>query len=231
MDLFSQISAKQQPLRLINTYKGLTISDDAQIIDNSQGYVTLRVNELQAACLALDGKTYIQNELLPRIYKAHVVTVDMIKKETVLTEFTSAGQSIGKRISNRVRPREPVEVEIRSGDHHITGKIADISSKGLGIYTFAAYIYGELPFTKNSDISIDMKLPGSENVVRVPGKVTNIVKQQGTLLHRLGIRVLSNRKSGSQLRAFVTKRQKEITRELKAIYEAMCQEPQSRFRP
>jgi len=216
---------------LINTYKGLTISDDAQIIDNSQGYVTLRVNELQAACLALDGKTYIQNELLPRIYKAHVVTVDMIKKETVLTEFTSAGQSIGKRISNRVRPREPVEVEICCGEHHITGKIADISSKGLGVYTFAAYIYGELPFTKNSDISIAMKLPGSENIVRVPGKVTNIVKQQGTLLHRLGIRVLSNRKSGSQLRAYVTKRQKEITRELKAIYEAMCQEPQSRFRP
>ena len=231
MDLFSQISAKQQPLRLINTYKGLTISDDAQIIDNSQGYITLRVTELQAACLALDGKTYIQNELLPQLYKAHAVTVDMVKKETVLTEFTNAGQSIGKRISNRVQPRVPVEVEICCGEHHITGKVADISSKGMGIYTFAAYIYGELPFIKNSEIYIDMKLPGSEKVIRVPGKVTNIVKQQGTLLHRLGIRILSNRKTGSQLSVYITKRQKEIARELMAIYEVMCQEPQSRYRP
>jgi len=230
MDLFSQISAKQQPLRLINTYKGLTISYDAQIIDNSQGFVTLRVNELQAACIALDSKTYIQNDLLPHIYKAHVVAFDIIKKETVLTEFTIADQSIRKRISNRVQPKVPVEVDICCGEHHITGKIADISSKGLGIFTFAAYIYGELPFTKNSNISIDMKLPGTENVVRLPGKVTNIVKQQGTLLQRLGIRVLTSRQDGSQLSAYVTKRQNEITRELKAIYEAMCQEPQSRFR-
>ena len=222
LDIFKQIAEQKGTVRLFNSFKGLTIANVAYIIDISPGYVAFSIHEFQAVCIALEGKTYIEHASLPEILKAHAVTNDVVKKETVLTDFRGMGHFLGKRLSNRVQPREPVEVEIYVGEQCISGKLADLSPQGVGIYTFAAYIYGELPLQKNTTLLLNMKLPDLNGGLKLNGKVTSIIKQHGTLLHRFGIKTQPDPKAESILSSYVAQHSEEVLRELQNIYEALC---------
>lgn len=223
MSLFHEMAANSQPLTLLNTYRGIPINFPAQIDYVEQGYVAVKVVAYQAACLALDSSTFVQGELLPTTYQARVVTVNVINREATLTEFNPVGDSIGKRSHIRVQPHEPVDAEIRSGDQRTIGKLADISSFGLGVYTFATYFYGDIHFKKGQEIWIEFNLPGSEKSSTFKGTVTSILHQSATFLSRVGIQIRPE-SLNVILEEYVSHRQKEILRELGLVYDSMCKE-------
>jgi hypothetical protein len=224
MEQFSEIAERKQPVMLLNTYRGVPIHYYANILSVSQGYVALSVHEYQAVCMALEGNTRVQSEHLPEVYLANAVAVDVLKKQAVLTEFVGVGNSVGKRLSMRVQSSEPLDVVISDGENRIEGKVADVSISGMGVYTFAAHIYGDLFFDRNKEVTIEFILPDLETPVTYQGVVTNIIRQQGTFLHRLGFRLSPNPESDAMLEEFITKREEETLRELKRIYNSMCQE-------
>ena len=189
MSLFHEMASQSQPLTLLNTYRGIPINFPAQIIYVEQGYVAVKVVAYQAASLALDGSTFVQGELLPVTYHARAVTVNVVDREAILTEFTPAGDSIGKRSHIRVQPGEPVDTVIWAGDQSTIGKLADISSFGLGVYTFATYFYGDIHFKKGQEISIEFNLPGSAKATVFQGTVTGILHQSATFLSRVGVQI------------------------------------------
>jgi hypothetical protein len=221
---FSMIQDVNRPVKLLNSYRGIPISHDARILTISQGYVAFKVHEYQAVCMTLEGRTFIQHPVLPEILQAAPVSVDVGKKEAILTEFVGVGHSIGKRMSSRVQPKEPIDVEIYDGDHRIPGKLADVSTSGVGVFTFATYIYGDLSFEKNTDVYLDLRLPSDPAVLRFQGKITSITHQKGTFLHRLGLRIFPNPAAEPALQHYLAHRQEEITRELENIYQSMVRE-------
>jgi len=226
---FGVIHDTQKPLQLLNSYRGLPIAYEASIITISQGYLACKVHEYQAVCMALEGKTYVQSSLLPEILQARPVAVDVLKKEAILTEFVGVGQSVGKRTAVRVQPKEPADVEIYDGEHRIPGKLADISSSGVGVFTFATYIYGDLMFTKNSDVFVDVRLPGFDQILRFEGKINSVAHQKGTFLHRLGVKIQPNPAAEPILQAYVNRRQEEVMQELRAIYESMVRDKERKI--
>lgn len=225
---FGVIHDVQRAVKLLNSYRGLPVSYDAKVITISQGYVAFKVHEYQAVCMALEGKTYIQSELLTEILQARPVAVDVLKKEAILTEFVGVGQSVGKRMAARVQPKEPADVEIYDGERRIPGKLADISTKGVGVFTFATYIYGEMSFEKHSDVYIDVRLPGIGTILRFQGRINSVVHQKGTFLHRLGLKIYPNPKAEPVLQRYLNYRQEEVMRELRAIYDSMVRERERR---
>jgi PilZ domain len=224
MNFFQKVISEKQPVKLYNTYRGFPVSYEANIMAVDQGYVAISVHEYQAVSMALEGKTFIQSELYPEIVRASVVAVDVVKKQAVLTEFEGAGDEIGKRSTTRVHPNEPLEAEIYDGRRRIGGKIADISTHGVGLFTFAAYIYGDLSFEKDKEVYIDFRLPNTDSIVRFQGVVTSVVDQKGTYLHRLGLKIFPSAEVKPLLEAYIATRQEETLRELKLIYTSMCQE-------
>lgn len=225
---FNSLLDQQKPVRLINTYRGIPITNDARIITISQGYVAFNVHEYQAVCMTLEGKTYVQNDILPEVYQARAVAVDVSTKQAILTEFTGAGTTVGKRMAARVQPKEPADVEIYDGNRRIPGKLADISTTGVGIFTFATYIYGELSFEKSENVFIDVRMPLSDTIMRFEGKISSVMHQKGTFLHRLGVKLVPNPATDAALLEYITHRQNEILRELKAIYETMARDKDRR---
>jgi hypothetical protein len=219
---------QQKPVRLINTYRGIPITNDARVITISQGYAAFTVHEYQAVCMTLEGKTFVQSDLLPEVYQARAVAVDVLTKQAILTEFTGAGTTVGKRMAARVQPKEPVDVEIYDGKRRIPGKLADISTLGVGIFTFATYIYGELSFEKSESVYIDVRMPLSETILRFEGKISSVMHQKGTFLHRLGVKLVPNPSTDGALLQYIAQRQNEILRELKAIYETMARDKEKR---
>ena len=223
MSLFHEMAAKNQPLTLLNTYRGIPIDFPAQICQVEQGYVKVKVVAYQVACLALDNSTFIKGDQLPTTFQARVVAVNVSNHEATLTEFFPVDNSIGKRGHIRVQPQEPMDAEIRSGDQRTTGKLADISSFGLGVYTFATYFYGDIRFKKGEDIWIEINFPGSEIPTIFQGTVTSILHQSATFLSRVGVQIKPD-SLDSLLEQYVFSRQEEILQELELVYASMCKE-------
>lgn len=226
--LFASLQEQRKPVRLINTYRGIPISNEAQVITISQGYVAFRVHEYQAVCITLEGKTFVQSDLLPEVYQARAVAVDVLTRQAILTEFSGVGTAIGKRMAVRVQPKEPTDVEIYDGGRRIPGKLADISASGMGVFTFATYIYGELSFEKSENVFIDVSMTSNESILHCEGKVTSVAHQKGSFLHRLGVKLHPDPATELVLEQYVSQRQDEVLRELKAIYVTMAQDKEKR---
>ncbi len=218
---FEQAAAQGKPVRLMNTYRGIPVTYDARIIMINQGYLALNVHPYQATCLALEGKTYVQTESIQEIYQAKSVAIDLVKCQAILTEFTRAPYSLGKRLAIRVQPKEPIDTEIYDGEHRIPGKLADISPIGVGVFIFATYIYGELTFKKGQEVFVDFRLPTSERLIRCRGKVTSVVHQSGSFLHRMGFAINTNPIGEPLLHEYVAARQEELLEELRRVHDSM----------
>lgn len=224
MQRFGKILKQQTPLTLLNTYRGFPISHEATVKAISDGYVALLVHEYQAVSMALEGKTHIQSDLLPEVVRANVVSVDVVTKQVVVTEFVEVERSVGQRAYTRVHPNEPIDAELYDGQRRIGGKLADISTKGVGIFTFAAYIYGDLTFDQGKEVFIDFRPPEMDKIMRFKGLVTSVVHPEGTFLQRLGLQIFPDEEMEAVLQEYIEKRQEETLRELHLIYESMCRE-------
>ena len=221
LKIFAQMATKAHMLTLLNTYRGVPVNNEAEVVSIHQGYVVFKVHPFQSACLNLEGSTFIQSKLLPEVFRAKSVAVDFTKNQAILTEFTGVGNSIGKRGFIRVQPKEPVEAELYDGEHRVPAKLSDISTAGVGVFTFATYIYGDLSFEKGAVIYIDFPLPSTNRIIRLQGKITSLIHQQGTFLHRLGLEIAPNPSLDNLLLQYIEARQAEILEELHVYYESM----------
>ena len=224
MRLFHMLLSAGEPVTLVNNYRGFPVEHKATILALEQGYVAIGIHEHQAVSMAIEGKTFIQSNWLPEVVRAAVMAVDVVKKRAVLTEFEPGGNEIGKRSAIRVSPREPLDADIYDGRRRLSGKVADISSSGVGVFTLAAYVYGDLSFEQNKEVYVDFRLPTTDAVVRFHGVVTSVADKQDAHLHRLVVHIFPNPEVQPLLDAYIKQRQDETERELTLIFQSMCQE-------
>jgi hypothetical protein len=224
MRLFHMLLSAGEPVTLLNNYRGFPVEHKAAILTLEQGYVAIGIHEHQAVSMAIEGKTFIQNSRLPEVIRAAVMAVDVVKKRAVLTEFEPAGADIGRRKEIRVFPREPIEADIYDGRRRLNGKIADISTSGVGVFTFATYIYGDLSFEVDREVFVDFRLPTTDAVVSFQGVVTSVADKQDARLHRLGVHIFPNPEVQPLLDGFIQNRKEETERELTLIFQSMSQD-------
>jgi len=220
---FSNLVSDKQPVRLYNTYRGLSFNHAADILSVDQGTVISRVHRHQAVSMALEGRTHLHGSTLPEVIRANVIEVDFRRKQATLSEFSGVGDAIGKRTKVRVQPSESLEAEICDGRRRIQGRIADISANGMCIFTFHAYMYGMF-FGIDREVFIDFRPPSADTIVRFTGIITNINNQEGSYLHRLGLKIFPNPEIEPLLEAYITRQQKVIMHEMEQTYRTMCQE-------
>jgi hypothetical protein len=206
--------------RLHNVYKGIPISHEAQILEVTTQGARFQVKKYSAVCLELQRRTFIECEKLSSIVRCSVVSVDILDETAVMAAFVSLPMHIGKRTAVRVQPKDPIEVEVAYKGHSLKGRLADISTTGIGIYTWAM-IYGAGFFTNNTPIAILVTLPGSNTSIKLPGEVQNI--QYDGDRYRLGIITNPDATARARVTSYVSFRQAEIQRELHMMYEMFYQ--------
>ncbi len=221
---FGEMARLGESIKLYNSYRGIPIVYEARLLSVDSWYVTASVHEFQAVCLALENMTYIQNSLLPGLLRSRCINVDVKTREARLTEFTLGGASVGKRKTVRVQPREPTDVQLMDANGvRIAGILADVSSDGVGVVTFATYTSGELPFTRGMEIFAELILPESDQNFRFHGKIVSI-SSKGKFTNRLGLKLQPDPAAEPILRKYIAYRQEEILLEIKGVYESMCRE-------
>ncbi len=217
MAIFQYLSSEHRVVKLYNTYRGLPLDTNTAILGVDQGKITTTVFGYQAVGMALEGETYLNAPNVPGTLRAMVVDVDIKKKRAVLSDFTPVEGSIGKRSMVRVEPNETLDVRLYDGRHHFGGRVVDLSSEGMCIYTFFATLYG-LKFEQDKDVFIDFKPPYSKSVVRSKGIITRIINQEGSYQHQLGLKVYTSPEVKLLLDEYIQHRQKELLDEMEQNY-------------
>ena len=223
MGIFSNLVLEQKPVTMYNTYRGLPFNYDAHILAVEQGNVATRVHRHQAISMALEGRTHLHASALPQVIRAHVVEVDFRKKQAILNEFSGVGDDVGKRTKVRVQPSESLEAEIYDGRRKIRGRIADLSTSGMCIFAFSDYMYMQ-SFGIDREVDVDFKPPSADTIVRCSGIITNCNDQEGSYLHRLGLKIFPSPEIEPLLAAYITKQQQVILKEMELAYHKMRRE-------
>ncbi len=219
---FQGLAARRGSVRLLNAYRGIPVAHPAVVLAVHQGYVALEVHPHQATCMLLENKTHLLGDIFPQTLQARVVSVDMLRSQAMLAEFSRAQASIGKRLTVRVQPVEPLDAQIYDGEHRTACKLADISSSGVGLTALNTHVYGAGHFNKGQQVFVDIKFPGSPSPLRLQAKVTNLVVTPDSLLQRVGMTIAPDGPAQDTLREYVATRQAETLEELQRVHETLC---------
>jgi hypothetical protein len=224
LDWLQTFADNNRPVRLINAYRGIPVAYSARVISVGEGNAILGINEYQAVCLALEGKTHIQHPELPEILRARAVAVDVPLKEATLTEFVKSGSSLGNRLYTRVQPKEPIDAEIKIGRYLLPCQLVDISLSGVGVITLGTYTYGKLGARKGTKVTLYFSLPPTHMPVQLMGQVTSIADTFNPDQHRLGCKTFPDSSADLLLLEYVALRRDELMRELSMVYATMRRE-------
>ncbi len=159
--LFRQAAQANQSIYLLNVYKGVPISYEANVVDVSWATVKVRTQKYQVVCLYRERETYVQSRTWPHTLHARVVEVDLQKTEAVLTSFEYVTSRIGDRMRVRVQPQGPLEGDVQAKDlpQAFRCELADLSQDGMAIY-IAARNYSPLVYQKGANITLTLRFPG-----------------------------------------------------------------------
>lgn len=224
LTILEQIKERGLGVRLLNVYKGIPITQEAQMLDITGKVATFNINRYQAVCLELQRKTFIQHHEFPAIVKGNVIRVDIRREIAYLSAFVYMGGDIGNRLQVRVQPKDPIPVELAMRGQLIRGHLADISIGGAGIFTTAIF-YRPGFFSFKSPATINVYLPTAKTSLKLPGVVVYL--RPDVSAYRLGIQVNPDMQTRALISQYVAHRQAEIQRELRQVYDVYYQKSES----
>ncbi len=246
-----QIAASQTDIRLLNVYKGLPISYDAQI--HSIGDKELRVhsNANQLACLYYQRETFLQVAELPFALRSQVVSLHLGKQDATLTNLEVASRNVGNRSQIRVEPDEPLLalIQFAGAPIGLSAPIADISAEGASVF-LESYMYASRVCRPGNPVSVSITLPDSisqkmKKLVNKPvretaglhfdpsgrqtntititttGKVISVQPQPAWQRYRVGMQLLFKDLSRTVILQYISQRQAEIIRDLSLLTEEL----------
>jgi hypothetical protein len=221
---FQELSARHGAVRLLNTYRGIPVIHPAAVQSVNQGYVVVEIHPHQAACMSLEGKTHLFPDNGSPTLQARVVAVEMLRSQAILAEFKRANASIGKRLTVRVQPNAPIDVLLYDGENRVSGKLADISTSGMGIAELNTHIFNPVTWEPGQGVYVDFKVTPEGEILRFKGKIVNLVPSRGMPLQRVGMTIEARPPAREALQDYIAMRQAETLEELHNIHEMMCRQ-------
>lgn len=188
MDLYpylKQISRNHGDIKLLNVYKGLPISYDAQIHSVGDSEIQVHSSRHQLACLYYQEETYLQMEALPFIVRSQVVSLHLGNESATLSNLEAVPNNIGKRSQIRVEPEERLIalIQFQGATMSVTAPIADISAEGAGVY-LEPYMFSPRLCQIGNPVSVSITLPDtvSQKLIKT-AKPLRDIRTTGPLRH------------------------------------------------
>lgn len=208
-------------VEMINIFRGVPVSNRAEITMVSKGYVALKAHSYQAVCVSMEKRTFLRGGNITGILRGHPVSVDVASGDILLTRLSPVEESVGQRMGLRVQPKEPVRVEIRTARGSVSSTLADLSPRGLGLFTFGAYVNDRADLAPGDRVDMEVYIPMSDTPLHFTGEIVNIRRERNSLLHRIGLHVQPDESAVQDLGRYIECRRTEILQELEKTYQVM----------
>jgi hypothetical protein len=159
-DILNKNIANKAGVRLHNLYKGVPITNDAELLGLDNVFIYLKVNQYQLASIFLERGTYIQGPDFPFPLRAQLSKMDIERGDLYLTNVVKVNGGIGKRGQIRVEPQDPiwVSLQMKNALSSVTTRLADLSSTGVGVYMERFYFQPHI-YRVGAELKISFELP------------------------------------------------------------------------
>ena len=212
-DLKAVLLEGHREFSLLNMYKGVPLVCQAHMdqIEGSSAIFTVQPPE--SATLQTEETTLVLSNGLLEVLEARVECLDLVSGKFGLSNFSYAGSKYANRRELRVEPAESIPVQIASDGRMLSGNIADLSVRGMGLRLPADELTST--FTLGKTIAITLHLP--ENKVRLEGKIRSIMRTKQYL--RLAMEFTGSVPEKASIIHYVMQRRSEIVAEIRELYE------------
>ena len=219
-----EAQCEKKNVRLVNTYRGVPITANGQLVELHGNDAKINTNSLQILC-GRSKKTSFLN-FGHRIYKAHVVSSDLINETIDFTDFEVCKQIIGVRKFIRVEPKNPIRAQVTSPrfntgervqDNWFNTNLVDLSIHGAAIHLHALILEQTPVYIDDSaTLKFDLMIPSTTATFQaeIKSTVRNITPVDENTI-RIGFQTFSDPTTENMLSSFVAHLQKIIIQELK----------------
>ncbi len=213
-DLLEVIQRNSAKVELHNYYKGLSITNDAVIIDTNDKKLKIKTNYLQEKAIQYEQKTLIVSDALPHpIECSEVLKIGFDNQQVELKSLRFVKTSPVTRSTIRVVPDEKQTVSLFLRENKFQGDVSieDISLNAVKLKLNA------LPagLEKGDQVNLDMVLEMDKKPLIINAKAKLLRKSESK--HSFTVVFIFNESKISKLIKYITKRQMAIIREFKGL--------------
>lgn len=178
----------QRPVLLYNTFHGVAISYEAQVVLVNPTFVGLSVHPYQAVCIKRERRTYIESKAIDGLIRGIPTLIDFKNQVVMLTQLKSVPQKTRDKQHSRISPTKEVTVEL-SSDLGIaqTGQMLTLSVLGGNTLRMAISLPVDSVYAHLDAVELIFKLPGQSGLIQVNGVVRGFTKRRNHQEMRLEV--------------------------------------------
>ncbi|MGP1580761.1 MAG: PilZ domain-containing protein [Wolinella sp.] len=217
MFYLEMIHNKEQVIRVLNLYKGLSMRANTKILKIQDGDIYIKAEKTQRYLMNLEKKVIIESADLPGDISADVKYVDRERPFAIIKNPSFIEFSVNHRQYVRVECDVRIPITLSSGRYAYTGEILDLSIQAIAI-RYRSMISKNI---LQSPVKLSFALPNvsfenSLAKLTVNGKVMAIKpdEEQGT---RVVVMIKPKSPEDGYLLEYIYARQKELMREIKHV--------------
>ncbi len=210
---FRRLYKRGESVELFNIYKGLHIKSTAPIVRVDSDGAVLEVGPTQLGAIAIDWYTLVRHPSLKGGVYGEVKSIEPEGRRVKLWRFKRAEGKEERRSSVRVKPKDVVEISIRSEKGvNLLGYMLDVSIDHVNVFIPKR----SLPFGEGEELRLglqledcrdrglmDLELKGTALSMRSLPKGSSVV-----------FRLHTSTRDEGKLSVYITCRQKEIVRDI-----------------
>ena len=213
-DLLNLVKQNNAKIDIHNFYKGLSITNDAIVIDTMDDILTIKTTYLQQKAILYEKKTILVSDVFPTAIECKEVLMVKFDDQTIrLKDLRFIQNSAIDRETIRIVPEENHKVSLFIKENKFNGeiKIEDISLKSVRLNLDV------LPagLEEDSEVIIDIvfTLDKKPFILNIKAKVFKKIE----LKNSFDIVLLFCENKQKELTKYITKRQMAIIREFKGL--------------
>jgi hypothetical protein len=205
-----ELQQQNKSIIVLNTYCGVPIQYEAQIIQIDAESILIKAHPLQETAAVLENKIYLlkNEQLLYDAYATVIPTYVNGERLLKLSRFNQSKTSLFQRQSIRVHPSRSFILEVIHNAVHLKFKLHDISLGGVATISKYTHIIG-------SNTEATLHFP-EEMMGQIQGVKGNLISssshQEGQRYH---FKIKSTRQQEFYLGKYIAKRQQEIIKKLR----------------
>ena len=212
--LLDMVHNNQSKISLLNFYRGLTITNDAQIVEYDEQKIVLKSAFFQLKVIWMEGFTTIRSDFFPKDIHGILSDVNFDKQTVTLRELKFISESASARKYVRVEP-DNAHARMHHNGKDYDVKVVDLSTKSMKIR------FPMLPpsFEKETHVTLHVEIPTKEEVLHFTcqASVFKIDKQQK--FYDVVLMTQVSKEDEKMLLGYIPKRQMELIREFKSVEE------------
>jgi len=198
-------------LLLFSVYKGIPISNTTTIhtLNEERGFIEVGANYYQIVASKFQKEIYLLEPKSNKTFKANISEIYPHRKTLELTNIEKINRKTPKRNYIRVQPNKKIEVLIKKGDKKFVTEMYDVSLKGTAVYSAK-----KLPLDIGDIVTAEFALEFEDFYYFTLQAELKSISKLNDATYRYHFYFEPNPKEEKILEKFITKREKEIIKEL-----------------